>query len=317
MLKMKKLRLRDINLSRNCTINVFASALKPTLDLQSHVLQLFLSKAHFPCIHFKGVCRFFFTVKKRKHLSLWEREKETRQKSVVANRNIYGFCSLCHCFHLHYPSYFPQNAMRQVGKILSSICQKKKLKLVKVIQLVISVGAGNYSFIYISFSTLFHFNYIWLKHLNWGILAIIKSPSFCEAIWQEERKRTKITHTPIMVHTVSLMNRRNSYTDWKGLVLLLCILTPNNTATIIFLLCFQVLRGEGTSRKKKMGYLLYFTREWVLILGFVHSFFFVVWLKDLRYPAVTEEVKKEPEKDFYSGSIESFFVQCEGLINAK
>lgn len=110
----------------------------------------------------------------------------------------------------------------------------------------------------------------------------------------EWKKRWRL-HTQNLFHKVSLMNR-NSCLEWKGLVLLLCILTLNSTATIVFLLCFQGLRGGRNFKKKKMGYLLYFTREQVLILGFVQSFFFVAWLKDLRYPAVTEEVKREPGK---------------------
>lgn len=121
----------------------------------------------------------------------------------------------------------------------------------------------------------------------------------------EWKKRQRL-HTQNLFHKVSLM-KRNSCIECKGLILLLCILTPNNSH-YHFSSLLSVLRGEGTSRKKKkMGYLLYFTKEWVLILGFVHSFSFVAWLKDLRYPAVTEEVKKEPEKDFYSMSLESFF----------
>lgn len=67
---------------------------------------------------------------------------------------------------INYP-YFPKSAMRQVGKILLSVCLKKQSKLAKGIQLVISAGTGTYSFIYITFfSALFNFNYICLKYLN-------------------------------------------------------------------------------------------------------------------------------------------------------
>lgn len=78
---MKKLRLQDINLSRNHTVNVFASGLKPTLDLQFHVLQFFLSKDYFPCIHFKGVCRFFFTIKKENNFH-YEKEKKKQGRKA-------------------------------------------------------------------------------------------------------------------------------------------------------------------------------------------------------------------------------------------
>lgn len=129
----------------------------------------------------------------------------------------------------------------------------------------------------------------------------------------EWKKRQRLK-TQNLFHKVSLMNR-NSCIEWKGLVWLFSFLSQITQPLSFFFSAFKC--WEGTSRKKKwVGYLLYFTREWVLILGFVHSFFFVAWLKDLRYLAVTEEVKKEPERDFYSMSFQSFF-QCQGLINDK
>lgn len=80
MLKMRKLRLWDINLSKNHTVNVFAPGFKPPLDLQSLVLQLFLSKAHLPCIYFKGVCQLFFTIKKENNFHFRKRKKNKAKK---------------------------------------------------------------------------------------------------------------------------------------------------------------------------------------------------------------------------------------------
>lgn len=98
----------------------------------------------------------------------------------------------------------------------------------------------------------------------------------------------------------------------EGLVLLLCILTPNHTATIIFpLLCIQVLRRERTSRKK-FACLLYPPREWVLIFVlFIHSFcsmtkrFLDTWLSRWKW-------KGSQERTFQSMSIHSLLFSEKG-----
>ena len=111
-------------------------------------------------------------------------------------------------------------------------------------------------------------------------------------VWGNLRGRkwkTIITYRPILIHKFYWWVRIQGQSR-KGWFSFSTALPQITQQLPFFLFCIQVLRGEGTSRNN-VAYLLYFTREWVLMwVFFVHSFL-ISWLRDLRYPLLERKWK--------------------------